>query len=195
VLVTGNLIDTTHTAAAEDAGIVVINSGGLDCTVSDNKLNGSSKTSNTGSNRGIWILGTQPTHTIGNVVNKYFHGIYGSGFTAGRNLAHQCDGNVLTNCSYGIELETSAGPWLVSNNVFKDCSFTLAGGVWQGTSFYKGSTTGNILVSQSAVPTTGTWVVGDRVINSAPTLSPPTPKGWICITAGTPGTWHSEGHL
>ena len=195
VLVTGNLIDTTHTAAAEDAGIVVINSGGLDCTVSDNKLNGSSKTSNTGNNRGIWILGTQPTHTIGNVVNKYFHGIYCEA-TAGRNLAHQCDGNVLTNCSYGVELHNSpanAGPWLVSNNVFKDCQFTLAGGIWQGTSFYKGNTTGLILVSNSVAPTTGTWVVGDRVTNTAPAVG--SPKGWICTVAGTPGTWVSEGNL
>ena len=194
VLVTGNLIDNNQAAAAEDAGIVVLNNGGLDCTVSDNKLNGSTVT-NTGSNRGIWILGTQPTHTIGNVVNKYFHGIYCDA-TPGRNLAHQCDGNVLTNCSYAIELHNSpanAGPWLVSNNVFKTCTFTLAGGIWQGTSFYKGNTTGLILVSNSVAPTTGTWVVGDRVTNTAPAVS--SPKGWICTVAGTPGTWVSEGNL
>ena len=193
--VTGNLIDTNHAFGAEFQGIVFIHDGGLDCLISNNKINGSSKTSNTGSNMGIWLLGSQPIHTIGNVINKYFQGIYASGFTAGRNLAHQCNANVFTNCSRGIELDTSAGPWLVSDNVFKDCTTTLSGGIWQGTPFYKGSTTANILVSQSAVPTTGTWAVGDRVINSIPTISPPAPKGWICVTAGSPGTWHSEGNL
>ena len=172
--VTGNLIDTNHVAAEEQAAIVVINAGGLDCLVSNNKINGSSKTSNTGSNIGIFLVGDGLIHTIGNVVNKYFAGIYASGFTAGRNLAHQCNGNVFTNCSRGIELEASpanAGPWLVSDNVFKDCTTTLSGGIWQGTPFYKNNTTGLILVSNSVAPTTGTWVVGDRVTNTAPALS------------------------
>lgn len=39
----------------------------------------------------------------------------------------------------------------------------------------------------SAAPTTGDYLVGDTVIHSAPALGLPT--GWVCITAGTPGTW------
>jgi len=35
---------------------------------------------------------------------------------------------------------------------------------------------------------TGTWRVGDIVWNTAPTGSPAA-AGWICTTAGTPGTW------
>lgn len=42
-------------------------------------------------------------------------------------------------------------------------------------------------------PLRGTWVVGDRVKNTAPALGQP--KGWICTVAGTPGTWVSEGSL
>ena len=45
----------------------------------------------------------------------------------------------------------------------------------------------------SAAPTVGTWAVGDRVINSVPTVGQP--KSWVCTVAGTPGTWTSEGNL
>lgn len=42
-------------------------------------------------------------------------------------------------------------------------------------------------------PTTGTWAVGDRVVNSTPAVGQP--KAWVCTVAGTPGTWVSEGNL
>ena len=45
----------------------------------------------------------------------------------------------------------------------------------------------------TAAPSTGTWKVGDRIFNSAPSVGQP--KGWICTVAGTPGTWVSEGNL
>lgn len=49
------------------------------------------------------------------------------------------------------------------------------------------------LFYRSAEPTVGTWAVGDRVINTAPTVGQP--KSWVCTVAGTPGTWVSEGNL
>ena len=45
----------------------------------------------------------------------------------------------------------------------------------------------------TTAPTTGTWKVGDRVFNSAPSVG--SPKSWVCTVAGTPGTWVSEGNL
>jgi hypothetical protein len=44
-----------------------------------------------------------------------------------------------------------------------------------------------------AIPTTGTWAVGQRVIRSVPAVGQP--KAWVCTVAGTPGTWVSEGNL
>lgn len=46
----------------------------------------------------------------------------------------------------------------------------------------------------TAAPTTGTWMQGDFVTNSAPTelgtaLSKYVILGWVCVAAGTPGTW------
>jgi hypothetical protein len=45
----------------------------------------------------------------------------------------------------------------------------------------------------TAAPVSGYWRLGDRVINSAPTVGQP--KAWVCTVAGTPGTWVSEGNL
>jgi hypothetical protein len=48
--------------------------------------------------------------------------------------------------------------------------------------------------AQTAAPTTGTHALGDFVRNSAPAeLGSASSKyvilGWVCVTAGTPGTW------
>jgi hypothetical protein len=44
-----------------------------------------------------------------------------------------------------------------------------------------------------AAPTSGTWKLGDRVLNVSPAVGQP--KAWVCTAAGTPGTWVSEGNL
>jgi hypothetical protein len=45
----------------------------------------------------------------------------------------------------------------------------------------------------TAAPAAGTYLLGDRVWNSTPAVGQP--KSWVCTTAGTPGTWTSEGNL
>lgn len=45
----------------------------------------------------------------------------------------------------------------------------------------------------SAAPTVGTWAVGDRVWNSAPSAGG-TP-GWVCTTGGSPGTFKAMANL
>ena len=44
-----------------------------------------------------------------------------------------------------------------------------------------------------AIPTVGTWAVGSLVYNSAPTAGGYV--GWVCTTAGTPGTWKTFGAI
>lgn len=45
------------------------------------------------------------------------------------------------------------------------------------------------VTTATAAPTTGTWKVGDRVFNSAPSGTAGTADYWVCTTAGSPGTW------
>jgi hypothetical protein len=52
---------------------------------------------------------------------------------------------------------------------------------------------GNYVTYATAAPAASAWAIGDRCINTAPSVGQP--KGWICTVAGTPGTWVSEGNL
>ena len=45
----------------------------------------------------------------------------------------------------------------------------------------------------AAAPTTGMWARGDIRFNSAPSAAGP--AGWVCVAAGTPGTWKAMGNL
>jgi hypothetical protein len=45
----------------------------------------------------------------------------------------------------------------------------------------------------TAAPTTGTWKQGDIVVNTTPSAGG-TP-GWVCTTAGTPGTWKAMANV
>jgi len=45
----------------------------------------------------------------------------------------------------------------------------------------------------SAAPTTGAWAVGDLVMHTAPAAGGNI--GWVCVTAGTPGTWRTWGTI
>jgi len=50
----------------------------------------------------------------------------------------------------------------------------------------------NITVS-TTVPTTGKWVAGAQIWNSTPAAGGV--PGWVCVTAGTPGTWKAMAAL
>jgi len=58
---------------------------------------------------------------------------------------------------------------------------------------YNWQENGKSVTTGTAAPTTGTWAVGDKVINTAPTAGGWT--GWVCTTAGTPGTWKTYGAI
>jgi hypothetical protein len=45
----------------------------------------------------------------------------------------------------------------------------------------------------AAAPTTGTWLQGDIVFNTAPTAGGFI--GFVCTTGGTPGTWKTWGAI
>jgi hypothetical protein len=49
------------------------------------------------------------------------------------------------------------------------------------------------ITAGTAAPTTGTWARGDIRFNSAPSAAG-TP-GWVCVAAGTPGTWKAMGNV
>jgi hypothetical protein len=68
--------------------------------------------------------------------------------------------------------------------------------------FYQGGTSPKLIdnvissnnariITGSSFPITGTWAVGDVAYNTSPSIG--ANVGWICTTAGTPGTWTQFG--
>lgn len=52
---------------------------------------------------------------------------------------------------------------------------------------------GNVIASGTAAPTSGTWARGDVFYNTSPTAGGTI--GWVCTVAGTPGTWKTFGAI
>lgn len=44
-----------------------------------------------------------------------------------------------------------------------------------------------------SLSTDGTYAVGDEVVNTVPSSG--NDPGWLCTTAGTPGTWKARADL
>jgi hypothetical protein len=54
-------------------------------------------------------------------------------------------------------------------------------------------TKSRIIGIRDTIPTTGAHAQGEVVFNSAPTAGGTV--GWVCVTAGTPGTWKTFGAI
>lgn len=61
------------------------------------------------------------------------------------------------------------------------------------TSRYNGDGESKDVFAGLAAPTTGTWQRGDIVLNASPSAAGTI--GWVCVTAGTPGTWKTFGTI
>lgn len=79
-----------------------------------------------------------------------------------------------------------------------DCRPSAQQSIYEGgyidTAYTSGAREGtNIIVYGTAAPSAGDWLVGDKVLNTAPTAGGV--SGWVCTTAGTPGTWKTFGAI
>lgn len=74
----------------------------------------------------------------------------------------------------------------------------LLGNIWESTSpsliqYLERRVVGTAQLYSSAAPASLTWAVGDQCFNTAPAAAG-TP-GWVCTTAGTPGTWKARANV
>jgi hypothetical protein len=86
----------------------------------------------------------------------------------------------------------------MSQTIYDQGSY-IAGVQWSSTSVPSvpaaGTTQSGLLhytsglaeIRGTAAPTTGTWLAGDRCVNTNPSVG--SPAGWVCTTGGSPGTW------
>lgn len=170
--------------------------------VFENKLRGHDYTVSSTTNIGINITGvTQPVDVVRNQIENYYYGVnIGSLLTAGTRYTTTgvvIDDNRLLTCTQGIGVSGNATTctFVVCENIFDNCTARLGTGTATGfAALYEGRRAGTKYeVFVTAIPTGGTWAVGDRAINQAGTVGQP--KAWTNTSAGSPGTFTSEGNL
>lgn len=126
---------------------------------------------------GIYILGTEAKHNVidGNVIQTF------SSYDIRANLT---DVTITNNTCLSS----------LSDNIYAPNGGTIADNVGEVyyTQFTTKSKVGMLTRTYGeAAPSSGTWAVGDIVYDSTPSASGFI--GWVCVTAGTPGTWKTFG--
>jgi hypothetical protein len=107
-----------------------------------------------------------------------------------------------TENAYRIKYNQTAGWWAITHANSDNRNLIRFPGSVANPSIYAPlfenglylGTTGalQIVKNGSAAPSTGTWAKGSVVFNSSPDIGKQI--GWVCTTAGTPGTWAPFGH-
>lgn len=79
------------------------------------------------------------------------------------------------------------------SNKYYNVTNQFAGGGFF-TCGYESTVLGPVIHTRAAAaPTVGQWIVGDIVYNTAPAAAGTI--GWVCVTAGGPGTWKTFGTI
>jgi len=88
-----------------------------------------------------------------------------------------------------------AGSYLAASEVETALQEIAAGTVFQTLHYTGGTITGGTQVWTfgTVVPAAGVWAVGNMVWNASPVAGGTI--GWVCVTAGTPGTWQAFGSI
>jgi hypothetical protein len=89
------------------------------------------------------------------------------------------------NVGQAIRLRNSSKVTLINGSI--------ATGSFLDTPYSLDASSELVLERASAPPSTGRWDVGNTVYNSAPTAGGNI--GWVCTTAGEPGTWKTFGDI
>ena len=134
------------------------------------------------------------------------------------NLTYTVDGNVydgifidstctvgeLDNC-FVRQLNATSGRYGINNNgnqtVFTGSNVAINFAVANLNQSVTQRVYGNTVVASNpsrtdagtAIPTTGTWGVGDKIYHTTPAASGFV--GWVCTVAGSPGTWKTFGAI
>ena len=129
----------------------------------------------------IWPAGVQPTNSNAEIVRvtavatdtftitRAQYGTTAQSIAVGYQIAQTVDANLLN------QLAPLSGATFTGEVVVPDLKITGLTGATASSSRLVGTTT-------SGPPVSGTFAVGDMIIDQTATI-------WFCTTAGTPGTW------
>lgn len=108
---------------------------------------------------------------------------------AGTFVLDNASGATGGSCTVEFDGDTSIFTGIVSNE--KAAPLQVVTRV--NETLYRWKQNGKNHTTGTAAPTTGTWAVGDTVWNTNPAAAGA--PGWVCTTAGTPGTWKAMASL
>ena len=189
-----NRIQRTNTTAP---AIYIDNqSSTLPTFIQNNYILGSDNTVNTTDNVGIKWTTSPNIYVTGNTISNFYYGVYRVANITGRDFNTQfVDRNSLIDCNIGLRIasNTNAAVLPVQDNVFTNVTTQTSGGGSFNAAYIARRAGDDIYFQSAAVPTIGTWAVGDFAQQLTPVVGQP--KGWMCTVAGNPGTWVSTGNL
>ena len=128
----------------------------------------------------IWPAGVQPSNTNAEIVRvtnvstdtltitRAQYGTTAQAITVGYQIAQTVDANLLS------QLAPLSGATFTGEVVAPDFKTSGLTGATSATRYVGGTANG--------APTSGTFAVGDFIVDQTGTI-------WVCTTAGTPGTW------
>jgi len=136
----------------------------------------------------IWPSGVQPTNTNAEIVRvttvstdtftitRAQYGTTAQSITAGYQIAQTVDANLLN------QLAPLSGATFTGEVVAPDFKASGLTGATAASRYVGGTTNG--------APVSGTFAIGDFIVDQTATI-------WVCLTAGTPGTWWPliEAHM
>ena len=208
----GNVVVSANNVDGTGADGINLNSPGHPVTVSGNNVNAAgavgvhtyaatdsivvANTITAAQHEGIYIEVSARVVTSDNKV--YGCSLAGSGTYSGLNnrtgIAWTANGNDIegANHHYGVEASTAAYQpvEMVGNHIY---TFVTAATSFASTTTGVSVVNGHRIAYGAAAPTAGTWAQGDAVYNTAPAAAGTV--GWVCVTAGTPGTWKAFGTI
>lgn len=178
VLVADNVLDIADGTSSVDA--VYIGPGVVtDVRVSGNLIKGG----NVADRQGVRInpaTGSSGIEIIGNRIYDHARGIRFTSDDYSDEVTVAF--NDLRDCTVG--LSNATGP---TGGTYRIYGNTLAANQLGVTL----NAAGNTVQYAAAAPVAGTYLQGDIVFNTAPAAEGYV--GWVCVTAGTPGTWRGFG--
>jgi hypothetical protein len=142
----------------------------------------------------VTIEGSTVTPVVieGNEADTFYYGVYSfANIPSGRTFAQlKIDRNVFREMNTAIFLQRGS-----TADTVVACDNTFIGVATQISAGYIGNRVGDkfLLTTTTAAPSDGTWAVGDQALNASAAVG--AARGWVCTTAGNPGTWTSRGNL
>lgn len=190
ITVSGNVAFTE--ADAYGVFINFPNSGSADrISITNNQLKSSGSTTS----RGLYASGRFPGKITGNTFTGYSMGLSLAG-GGDRSLLRTLlvRENTYIDCATARSLSSNNSRQVSLDDKFTNCTSLGAPVDLTGTQIGVDAS-GDILVelSLTATPANGEWLRGDRVLNLTPSAGGTV--GWVCVTAGSPGTWKTFGTI